>query len=80
MIKIGIIVGSTRPGRNGEAVARWVLDLAQKRPDRAEAEFELVDIQHFKLPLLDEPMTTRLPASWAMAAPEEPGPSSSSGS
>jgi NAD(P)H-dependent FMN reductase len=56
MIKIGIIVGSTRPGRNGEAVARWVLDLAQKRPDRAEAEFELVDIQHFKLPLLDEPM------------------------
>ena len=24
MIKIAIIIGSTRPGRNGEAVAKWV--------------------------------------------------------
>ena len=28
MTKIGIILGSTRPGRNGEAVARWAFDLA----------------------------------------------------
>ena len=28
MLKIGIILGSTRPGRNGEAVARWVYQLA----------------------------------------------------
>jgi NAD(P)H-dependent FMN reductase len=26
MTKVGIILGSTRPGRNGEAVAKWVLD------------------------------------------------------
>ena len=31
MLKLAIIIGSTRPGRVGEAVARWVLDLAQKR-------------------------------------------------
>jgi len=53
MIKIGIIIGSTRPGRNAEAVARWVYDLASKRND---AEYELVDIKDFNLPLLDEPI------------------------
>ncbi|MEV7685344.1 NADPH-dependent FMN reductase [Streptomyces bungoensis] len=51
MTKIGIILGSTRPGRNGEAVARWVLDIASKRSD---AEFELVDLLDYKLPHLDE--------------------------
>src|SRR5438045_4655807 len=53
MIKIAIIIGSTRPGRNGKAVAKWVYEIAQKRTD---AEFELVDIKDFNLPLLDEPV------------------------
>lgn len=53
MIRIAIILGSTRPGRIGEGVARWVLQQAQQRTD---AEFELVDIKDFNLPLLDEPM------------------------
>jgi NAD(P)H-dependent FMN reductase len=52
MIRIGIILGSTRPGRRGEAVAHWVLEQAQQRTDAA---FELVDIAAFNLPLLDEP-------------------------
>ncbi|MFJ9999814.1 NADPH-dependent FMN reductase [Streptomyces werraensis] len=51
MTKIGIILGSTRPGRNGEAVARWVLDVATERGD---AEYELVDLLDYKLPHLDE--------------------------
>jgi NAD(P)H-dependent FMN reductase len=53
MIKIAVIIGSTRPGRNAEAVARWVHGIARKRED---AEFEVVDIQSFNLPLLDEPV------------------------
>ena len=53
MLKIGIILGSTRPGRNGEAVARWVLEQAKTRKD---ADFELVDIAEYNLPLLDEPV------------------------
>src|SRR6266487_793176 len=53
MIKIAIILGSTRPCRNGEAVAKWVYEVAQKRID---AEFELVDIKYSNLPLLDEPV------------------------
>jgi NAD(P)H-dependent FMN reductase len=51
MTKIGIILGSTRPGRNGEAVAHWVYDIAKQRGD---AEFELVDLLDYKLPHLDE--------------------------
>jgi NAD(P)H-dependent FMN reductase len=57
MIRIGIIIGSTRPGRKGEAVAKWVYEIAQKRSD---AEFELVDIKDFDLPLLDEPVPPSL--------------------
>ncbi|HZH78699.1 MAG TPA: NAD(P)H-dependent oxidoreductase [Archangium sp.] len=53
MLRLAIIIGSTRPGRKGEAVARWVHDIARKRSD---AEFELVDLQDFNLPLLDEPV------------------------
>jgi len=53
MIKTAIILGSTRPNRNGEAVARWVYEIAKKRTD---SKFELVDIKDFNLPLLDEPV------------------------
>ena len=53
MLKIAIILGSTRPGRNGEAVARWAHSIATKRKD---AQFDLVDIARFDLPLLDEPV------------------------
>src|SRR3989454_6322246 len=52
-LRIAIILGSTRPGRNGEAVAKWIHEITKKRTD---AEFELVDIKDFNLPLLDEPM------------------------
>jgi NAD(P)H-dependent FMN reductase len=53
MLRVAVILGSTRPGRNGEAVANWFYGLAKKRND---AEFELVDIKDFNLPLLDEPI------------------------
>ncbi len=57
MIKIAIIIGSTRPGRNAEAVAQWVNEIAQKRSD---AEFEIVDIKDYDLPLLDEPVPSTM--------------------
>ncbi len=53
MLNIAVIIGSTRPGRLGESVARWVYELTKRRP---EAEWELVDVQDFNLPLLDEPV------------------------
>jgi NAD(P)H-dependent FMN reductase len=57
MTRIGIILGSTRPNRNGEQVARWVLDVASQRDD---AEFELVDLRDYPLPHLDEALPPSL--------------------
>ncbi|MFL6163511.1 MAG: NADPH-dependent FMN reductase [Jatrophihabitantaceae bacterium] len=57
MTRIGIILGSTRPNRNGEQVANWVLDNATRRDD---AEFELIDLRDYPLPHLDEPMPPSL--------------------
>ncbi|GAA3042914.1 NAD(P)H-dependent FMN reductase [Actinokineospora globicatena] len=51
--RIGIILGSTRPNRNGEQVASWVHGIAAKRSD---ADYELVDLRDFPLPHLDEPV------------------------
>ncbi|MGY5319170.1 NADPH-dependent FMN reductase [Neomicrococcus lactis] len=51
MNKIAIVTGSTRPGRNNLGVAQWVLEQAQQRGD---AQYELVDIASFNLPVLDE--------------------------
>jgi NAD(P)H-dependent FMN reductase len=57
MLKVGILLGSTRPGRVGEQVAKWVLDQTKSRSD---AEYELVDLRDFELPLLDEPVPASL--------------------
>ncbi|MHA7263451.1 NADPH-dependent FMN reductase [Arthrobacter sp. TMN-37] len=53
MTKIAIILGSTRPGRNGEAVANWVLEHAATRDG---ATYEIVDLRDYPLPHFDEPM------------------------
>ena len=52
MINVAVIIGSTRPGRVGESVGKWVFEITQRRKD---AQFELVDLAEFNLPLLDEP-------------------------
>jgi len=51
-MKIQVIIGSTRPGRAGDKSGNWVYtQLAKAQP---EAEFELVDLQAFNLPMLNE--------------------------
>ena len=50
-LRLGIIVGSTRPGRIGASVAEWVAGQAQAR----EARYELVDLADYNLDLLNEP-------------------------
>lgn len=47
-MKVGIIVGSIREGRAGAQVGEWVLETAQAH---GGAEFELVDLQKFNVPL-----------------------------
>lgn len=53
MLRIAIIIGSTRPQRIGAAVGQWAHAIARQRTD---AEFALLDLADFDLPLLDEPV------------------------
>ncbi|MDX3098116.1 NAD(P)H-dependent oxidoreductase [Streptomyces sp. ME01-24h] len=57
MTRIAVVLGSTRPRRLGDGVARWVYETATRRGD---AEYELVDIADYDLPLLDEPVPPSL--------------------
>lgn len=50
-LKLKIIIGSTRPGRVGPTVAKWVEEVATRH---AKFDVELLDLADFKLPLLDE--------------------------
>lgn len=49
MLKIRVILGSTRPGRNSEAVGRWVHCTASRRDN---AMYEWLDLADFNLPLV----------------------------
>lgn len=74
MMNIAIVVGSTRPGRKADSVAKWVFEIARKRSD---ARFEIVDIADFGLPLLDEAVPPSMgrysrPHTKAWAAKIEP--------
>lgn len=51
MLEIGIVIGSTRPNRRGEAVARWVQTLAEGRTDLRAT---LVDLCDHPLPFLGQ--------------------------
>jgi NAD(P)H-dependent FMN reductase len=64
MTRIGIILGSTRPGRKSEAVADWVFATASQRDD---AEFELVDLRDYPLPFFDEEISP----AWAPSQNEQ---------
>jgi NAD(P)H-dependent FMN reductase len=57
MLRIAIIVGSTRPNRKAKTVAQWVHGIASTRSD---VDFEVIDIADFNLPLLDEPLPPSL--------------------
>ena len=52
-MKIGIVLGSTRPGRLGTGVAEWV---AKQAIGREAADYELVDLAEHDLDLLGEPV------------------------
>ena len=48
-MRIGIIIGSIREGRRGAALADWVLAQASAR---ADADYVLIDLKEFDVPLL----------------------------
>ncbi len=52
--KVGVIIGSTRQGRNGLQVGQWVMEQIQKSNNGMEPV--LVDLALEGLPFLDEPV------------------------
>lgn len=57
MIRLKIILASTREGRKGPAVAQWIMEAA--KADGA-FEVELLDLAAINLPFMDEPNHPRL--------------------
>jgi NAD(P)H-dependent FMN reductase len=54
MLKIAVILGSTRQGRFGEKPARWILGELEKR-EAISATF--LDLRDFSMPLFDQPVS-----------------------
>lgn len=52
MKNIGVIIGSTRPNRIGPVITRWLIESITVRND---LKLEVIDLQEWNLPLLDEP-------------------------
>ena len=52
-----VVIGSTRPGRVGPAVAGWIADRAQAQTG---FDVEVADLAELNLPLFDEPEHPRL--------------------
>jgi len=49
--KIGIIIGSTRPGRFADHPAKWIEETAKARGD---LDVEVLDLRDYKMPHFDE--------------------------
>ncbi len=55
-MKLQIIIGSTRPGRVTERLAKWVASEAAKLEN---VDTELVDLSDYPMPFMDEPISPR---------------------
>lgn len=53
MLKIQVVLGSTRPNRMSETVGRWIAGEAAKRKG---FEVELLDLREYPMPFYNEPM------------------------
>lgn len=51
VLKIGVIIGTTREGRYGDTIANWIYKIASARK---EMEFEIIDLRNYPLPLYNE--------------------------
>jgi NAD(P)H-dependent FMN reductase len=53
MLKVGLIVGSTRPNRFADVPVKWLVDGAAARTD---LDLQVLDLRDYALPLYDEPV------------------------
>lgn len=52
--RIGIVISTTRKGRFADKPVEWLWKLAS---ERADMQFEIVDLRQYPLPFFDEPMS-----------------------
>jgi NAD(P)H-dependent FMN reductase len=57
MLKLHVVIASTRPGRAGLPISHWFFEFARQH---GTFDVELVDLAEVNLPLLDEPAHPRL--------------------
>jgi len=55
-MKLQVIIGTTRPGRMTDRLAKWVVAEAAQLPD---VEAEIVDLADYPMPFIDEPISPR---------------------
>jgi NAD(P)H-dependent FMN reductase len=55
-MKLGIIIGATREGRQSPKQAKWVLNAAKQMDD---VEAEIVDLKDYPMPMFNEPISPR---------------------
>ncbi|MGC5053068.1 NADPH-dependent FMN reductase [Micromonospora sp. DT48] len=60
-ITVGLVVGSSRPGRRGPTVGKWAAETMAGHPAARAGGLtvELVDLAEQRLPMLDEPVPAR---------------------
>lgn len=66
-VRIGVVIGSTRPGRFAEIPARWIAAHLDREPG---VETRLLDLREFDLPHFDESMGPRMLGDQAFANEE----------
>jgi len=49
-MKLAIIIGSTRPGRVTERLARWVINEAKELP---QTDLDIIDLVDYDMPLFN---------------------------
>ena len=52
MLKVGLIVGSTRPNRFADIPVKWLVEGASERRD---LQLTVLDLRDFRLPFFNEP-------------------------
>lgn len=65
--RIGVIIGSTRPGRFADKPAEWIVERARAQ---GAFEVELLDLRDYKLPFFDEQTSPAYAPSQAPGASE----------
>ena len=70
MLKVGLIVGSTRPNRFADIPVPWLVEGASARRD---LQLTVLDLRDFQLPFLNEPASPMATGGALLSPKHTPG-------